>query len=115
MNVSTYGKKQSKNTFQKKRRTRIGDKIIDHLHINLSAAYFLKGNWDKAYGSLSGLVWIKKKSKKLQILELKLKIMPIESTSINKRSKVVYCFLGLDFKNPVFSAGFMIHKTALIH
>ena len=37
----------------KKRRTRIGDKIIDHLHINLSAAYFLKGNWDKAYGSLS--------------------------------------------------------------
>tara|TARA_B100001175_G_C19446430_1_gene608980 strand:+ start:36 stop:1142 length:1107 start_codon:yes stop_codon:yes gene_type:complete len=37
----------------KKRRTRIGDKIIDHLYINLSVAYFLKGNWDKSYNSLS--------------------------------------------------------------
>ena len=47
----------------KKRRTRIGDKIIDHLHINLSAAYFLKGNWDKAYGSLSRVSLNKKEIK----------------------------------------------------
>ena len=44
----------------KKRRTRIGDKIIDHLHISLSAAYFLKGNWWEAYNSLS-MVKINKK------------------------------------------------------
>ena len=47
----------------KKRRTRIGDKIIDHLHINLSAAFFLKGNWDKAYGSLSMVSMNKKEIK----------------------------------------------------
>tara|TARA_B100001059_G_scaffold71784_2_gene68870 strand:- start:14260 stop:15366 length:1107 start_codon:yes stop_codon:yes gene_type:complete len=47
----------------KKRRTRIGDKIIDHLHINLSAAYFLKGNWDKAYSSLSRVSLNKKEIK----------------------------------------------------
>lgn len=44
----------------RKRRTRIGDRIIDHLYINLSVAYFLKGNWGKAYKSLS-MVNINKK------------------------------------------------------
>jgi len=32
----------------KTKKTRIGDKIIDHLYLNLSAAYFLKDNWSKA-------------------------------------------------------------------
>ena len=36
----------------KKKRTRIGNKIIDHLYINLSAAYFLNGNLDKASENL---------------------------------------------------------------
>ena len=36
----------------KKKRTRIGDKMIDHLYINLSAAYFLNGNLNKASESL---------------------------------------------------------------
>ena len=36
----------------KKKRTKIGDKIIDHLYINLAAAYFLNGELNKATENL---------------------------------------------------------------
>ncbi len=59
----------------KKRKARIGDKIIDHLYLNLSAGYFLKGNWNKVYQTLSkvnlGKSEIKKASKfKSKVKEL---------------------------------------------
>ena len=36
----------------KKKRTKIGDKIIDHLYINLATVYFLNGELNKASENL---------------------------------------------------------------
>ena len=56
----------------RKRKTRIGDKIIDHLFINLSVAYFLKGNWGEAYNSLSKVNINKKEIRESENLRSKI-------------------------------------------
>ncbi len=67
----------------KKRKTRIGDKIIDHLYLNLSAAYFLKDNWSKASELLTKVTIHKSERKKAEDFK---KLIDMTSWRRNKQS-----------------------------
>ncbi|MDG2397072.1 MAG: hypothetical protein P8M03_05410 [Flavobacteriaceae bacterium] len=68
----------------RKKRTRIGDKIIDHLHLNISAAYYLKGDLTKAYEALSKVKKSKGEIKKAAKFQSKLKDLENRKNNYNK-------------------------------
>jgi hypothetical protein len=59
----------------KKRRTRIGDKIISELHYNIAFAYFVLRDWNKVYENLDKMKGKKRLRKTSNNFELKTKDM----------------------------------------